>query len=142
MVALQARAATALQRWRHLLVWTAALAALSCLALLSAFGRSLPTLLHTFTFSLFTAVALRRGGRGGYAACIAWCAVNVVFEVGQHQHWSAHLAALMHGGLRQQLVNCLLRGTFDVGEMIAAVAGALLAAAVLRWIPYDGGGCC
>jgi len=105
--------------------------------LFGAFGQSLPSFAHTFAFSLFTAAALPPCSRAAYPACLAWCAVNVAFELGQHERFSAHLAEMLQGNLsalpmNRPLANYFLRGTFDVGDIVAAVAGALLAAAVLR----------
>lgn len=69
-------------------------------------------------------------------ACIAWCAMNVAFEVGQHPHISGRLAEVLHSGFGQPpqartLANFFLHGTFDVGDIAATVPGALAAAAVL-----------
>ena len=105
--------------------------------LFGAIGQSLPSFAHTFAFSLFTAAALPPCSRAAYPACVAWCAVNIAFEVGQHERFSAHLAEMLQGSLgalpmSRPLANYFLRGTFDVGDIVAAVAGALLAAAVLR----------
>jgi hypothetical protein len=100
-------------------------------------GPCLPSFVHPFAFSLFTA-ALRAPGRGpGYGACAAWWGVNVAFEVGQVPRIAELIAdglqcAGIEGPLTKPLTNYLLRGGFDVGDLIAVTLGALAAAAVLR----------
>ena len=49
-----------------------------------ALGGWLPSFAHTFAFSLFTAAVLPECGVPRYGACVAWFAVNVAFELGQH----------------------------------------------------------
>jgi len=102
-----------------------------------AVGLWLPSFVHSFAFSLFTAAALHPQVRPAFAACVAWGALNVLFEIGQHPRVSVHLA----DGLRrcegwlpsaQSLSNYFVRGTFDPGDIVAAVLGAMAAAAVLH----------
>ena len=105
--------------------------------LFGTLGQWLPSFVHPFAFSLFTAAALPSRATPRYAACVAWCAVNVAFEVGQHRQISAHLATVVHDFFGQSsparaLANYFVRGTFDIGDIVAAVLGALAAAAVLR----------
>ena len=76
-------------------------------------GQWLPSFLHPFAFALLTAAARPRDAAPAYGSCVAWWAVNVLLEAGQHPR------------LR------LLQGTFDVGDIAAATLGALAAAAVL-----------
>ncbi len=107
-----------------------------------ALGPCLPSFVHPFAFSLLAA-ALRAPGSGpGYGACAAWWAVNVAFEVGQVPRVASQIAdglqgAGIEGPLTRPLTDYLLRGSFDVGDLIAATLGALAAAAVLhvvhRW---------
>jgi hypothetical protein len=102
-----------------------------------AIGQWLPSFVHPFSFALFTAAALPPRSSPAYGACVAWCAVNIAFEVGQHPHVSAHLAEAIRGGFGQTpltrfVANFFLRGTFDVGDVFAAMLGALAAAVVLR----------
>jgi hypothetical protein len=103
-------------------------------------GQWLPSALHAFAFSLFTAAALPPGGASRYGACLAWCAVNVAFEFGRYPLVGAPLAqalqsAFGHGPVSDALAGYFLRGTFDVGDIAAAVVGALAAAAVLHFGP-------
>ncbi len=104
---------------------------------LGALGQSLPSLAHALAFSLFTAAALPPRSSWRYGACAAWAAVNVIFEVGQQPQVSARLADLLHSSMgstpaTRTLANYFVRGTFDAGDIVASILGALAAAAVLR----------
>jgi hypothetical protein len=68
--------------------------------------------------------------------------VNVVFEVAQHPSLNTSVAQAIEqawgrNALTRPLTSYVLRGTFDVGDLVAATAGALVAAQVLalarRW---------
>lgn len=102
-----------------------------------ALGGWLPSFVHTFAFSLLTAAVLPERSVPRYGACIAWFAVNVVFEVGQHPLVSVRLAEALQGGpggspLTQPLASYFVHGTFDPGDIVAGLFGALAAGAVLR----------
>ena len=84
--------------------------------LFGAAGQWLPSFVHPFAFALLTAAARPRDASPAYVACLAWWAVNVIFESGQHPKFG------------------FLRGTFDVGDLLAATLGALAAAAVIRLV--------
>ena len=104
-----------------------------------ALGGWLPSFVHTFAFSLFTAAVLPQRSVPRYGACVAWFAVNVAFEVGQHPLVSVRLAEVLEGGLggmplTRPLVNYFVRGTFDVGDLAAALVGAVTAGVVLRML--------
>jgi hypothetical protein len=106
-------------------------------------GLWLPSFLHTFSFSLLTAAALPLARSPPYEACVAWCVVNVAFEIGQHAYFRlgiAHVLRLVLGdtSLSRILSSYFLRGTFDIGDIVAAIAGALAAAAVL-YLAYSRG---
>jgi hypothetical protein len=112
------------------------IAALDTGPVFGVLGPWLPSFVHTFAFSLFTVAALPSRSAWRYRACAAWCAVNVAFEMAQHLHVSVRLAEALEGGfgpasLTRPLANYFLRGTFDVGDIAAATAGALAAAGVL-----------
>jgi hypothetical protein len=102
-----------------------------------ALGYWLPSFVHVFAFSLFTGAALPERSVPRYGACIGWFAVNLVFEVGQHPTVSARLAKVLQGDLSgmplaQRLARYFVHGTFDSGDIFAALMGALGAGAVLR----------
>jgi hypothetical protein len=107
--------------------------------LFGAIGQSLPSFVHPFAFSLFTAAAMGPTGSPAYRACAGWWAVNVAFEMGQHPQVSVVIARALYDAdgdtwpmwLTRPLSNYLLRGTFDVGDLAAATGGALAAAGVL-----------
>lgn len=82
--------------------------------LFGAAGQWLPSFVHPFAFALLTAATRPRDAPPAYDACFAWWAVNVIFEIGQHPQFR------------------FLRGTFDVGDILAATLGAFAAAAVIR----------
>lgn len=113
-------------------------AALAGSRLFGVFGQWLPSFVHPFAFSLFTAAVLPTGSAPRYGACAAWCTVNIVFELGQWPQASTHIAQVLrdrfgHAPLAQAFANYLVRGTFDGGDIAAVILGALAAAAVLRW---------
>lgn len=102
-----------------------------------ALGGWLPSFVHTFAFSLFTAAVLSQRSVPRYGACIAWFAVNVAFELGQHPLVSVRLAEMLNGGLgglplTRPLASYLASGRFDPGDIVAALLGALAAGAMLR----------
>lgn len=104
--------------------------------LFGGLGQWLSSFVHPFAFSLFTAASLPSRSAWRYGACAAWCAMNVAFEVGQHPHVSARLAEVLQASLGQSsltrtLTNYFLRGSFDVGDIVAAVVGSMVAAGVL-----------
>jgi hypothetical protein len=87
-------------------------------------------------FSLLTAAVLGSGSRPAYGACAAWWAIDVLFELAQHPRLNALVAdGISHlagpSWVAQLFSDYALRGTFDVGDVIAATAGALAAAGVL-----------
>jgi hypothetical protein len=99
-------------------------------------GQWLPSFVHPFAFSLFTAAARSPAAAPAYGACAAWWAVDVAFEVGQHPHISTALAKSLQHVLGptvpvRWLSNYFVRGTFDIGDLVAATAGALAAAGVI-----------
>lgn len=112
------------------------MAALDAGPLFGALGQWLPSFVHPFAFSLLSAAARPRSAAPAYGVCAAWWAVNIVFEVGQHELIGAHIAeflqrALGRTGLARTLANYFLHGTFDAGDIMAATAGALAAALVI-----------
>lgn len=104
-----------------------------------ALGQWLPSFVHPFAFSLLTAATLRRQAAPHDGACVGWAAINLMFEFAQHPLLKAPLAAALQDGLgwtpfARPLANYVLRGTFDPGDLVAVVLGALAAAGVLRLV--------
>jgi hypothetical protein len=119
-----------------------AIGALAGSNLFGALGQWLPSFVHPFSFSLFTAAALAPRSVPRYGACVAWGAVNVAFEVGQHPLVSASLAEVLQGPLgeiplAQPLARYFIYGTFDFGDIAAALLGAFVAGAVLHLVHRD-----
>ena len=102
-----------------------------------AIGGWLPSLVHPFAFSLFTAALRAPGAPPAYGACAAWGLVNLAFELGQHPRVGPVLAAQLEAAFgpaagARALADYFTRGRFDPADLAAAVAGALAAAVWLR----------
>jgi hypothetical protein len=109
-----------------------------------ALGQWLPSAMHALAFSLFTAAVLKPGCATRVGACTFWGLVNAAFELGQHPAFSARWAAELQGGagdglITRSILNYLLRGTFDPGDLCAALLGALAAGALLHFVDHDRG---
>ena len=107
--------------------------------LFGALGQWLPSFVHPFAFSLLSAAAARPKPALSYTGCLAWCAVNLAFEVGQHRQISDHVATALHDAfgnatMVRPVSGYFTRGTFDVGDAAAVILGSLAAAAMLRWL--------
>jgi hypothetical protein len=116
-----------------------AVAALSQSHLFGAVGLWLPSFVHPFAFSLFTAAVQSPHRSPAYWACAMWWAINVAFELAQAPNVSAEAADMLQRLLGQTwltnaLSQYLLRGTCAVSDLVAATAGAAAAAALLRFI--------
>lgn len=110
--------------------------------LFGALGDWLPSFVHTLAFSLLSAAALRRKAAPAYGTCAAWWAVNLAFEAAQHPQIRDRLAGVLRlaggpDGWTDALTGYFSGGTFDVGDIAAATAGALAAAAAL-WLVHQG----
>ena len=104
-----------------------------------ALGQWWPSGVHALAFSLFTAAALGRGAARRRGACAAWCTINLAFEVGQHAVFKPHWAAALHAAagdwpVTGPVLRYLLAGTFDVGDLLAIVLGALAAGLLLEFL--------
>lgn len=111
-----------------------AAAALSIGPVFGASGHWLPSFVHPLAFSLLWAATRPANAPPAYRVCAGWWALNVAFEAGQHPRLSVPLAGLLHdigGDSTRWLATYFVRGTFDVGDLVAATLGALVAAAVL-----------
>jgi len=104
-------------------------------------GAWLPSFVHPFAFSLFTAAVQSPRRSPAYWVCAMWWAINVAFEIAQAPSVSTDVADVLPQLLGQtwltdMISNYLLRGTFAVADLVAATAGAVAAAAVLRLIHF------
>ncbi len=100
-------------------------------------GQWLPSFVHPFAFALFTAAALEPASRWRMWACVAWGAVNVAAEAGQHPAVSGRVADAIHaqfgaGGFADAVAGYFARGRFDPLDIAAAVLGASAAALTLK----------
>ena len=94
-----------------------------------AVGQWLPSFVHPMAFSLLTVATLPAQSAPAtprYGVCAAWCAVNLLFELGQHAAVREPLAAALQDLFGRTppvrwLASYFLRGTFDVGDLLAAV---------------------
>lgn len=96
-----------------------------------------PSFAHPFAFSLFTAAVAGPRVTPPYGACIAWGVLNLAMEFAQHPALSPRLVEALHsfphgGRTSGAIANYLSRGTFDIADVAAIVAGAACAALVLR----------
>jgi hypothetical protein len=98
-----------------------------------AIGASLPSFLHVFAFSLLTAaVATSRTARAAAIVAGAWCATDLLFELGQHPALAPTIGASLppwFAGvpMLENVEPYFLRGTFDPADLVATVAGAAVA---------------
>ena len=103
--------------------------------LFGAIGAWLPSFVHPLGFALLTAALLPGGSPWRYRGCAAWAAVDVAFEVGQHAALKATWLDLAERGVAPvPLARYFIHGRFDVADLVAAAAGALAAAACLRFL--------
>jgi hypothetical protein len=108
------------------LVYVYARGAVPSTALLALCLGSLPSLLHTTAFTLFSLAVVAPWPRLVPAVCAMWLAIECAFEALQ----SPAIADAMHVSdlaTRSSLLRVYLNGTFDPADLLAAVAGALLA---------------
>ena len=115
-----------------------AVAALAGASLFGALGQWMPSFLHPFAFSLFTAAVLPPRSAWRYRACAAWCAVNLAFECGQHPLASSRLAEWAQGFgntlAGRMMTNYFLLGTFDGGDIVAVLLGSLAAVGLFSFM--------
>ena len=91
-------------------------------------GQWLPSFVHSLAFGLLTAVALPPRFMPRAAACASWAVLNIAFESGQHPRVAAAWRTRFGDGW---LGAYFERGTFDVGDIVAALLGAVVAIGVI-----------
>ena len=90
---------------------------------------SLPTLLHTAGFTLFSLAVVAPWPRLLPAVCAGWLVIECAFETLQ----IPAIANAMHTSAlasRSPLFHAYVNGTFDPMDLLAAVAGAVLAGTI------------
>ena len=95
-------------------------------------GLHLPGFLHTFAFSILTAVALVPSRSVVAASCVVWVFVNSLFEFGQVDTVAAEItrytpAWLGNWPVLENLNSYLLAGTFDPVDVVFVVLGGAAA---------------
>lgn len=100
---------------------------------MSAAVGSLPTFSHAVAFSLLLAALLGTSRRRQLFACAAWTSIELLFEVAQHPVARGWLFNRADSLIRMSpAIERYLQGsTFDVEDLLAAVLGGILAAALV-----------
>ena len=97
-------------------------------------GNSMPAFIHVFSFILITAGFLSYQKTGCLLICLSWFFVDCAFEVGQKVYacasmripdWFAGIPFL------ENTENYLLKGTFDILDLVAIASGTAIAYLVL-----------
>jgi hypothetical protein len=106
-------------------------------------GPWLPSFVHAFAFSVFTAWCLPRRPPFVAAACLSWALVDTLAEIGQHAAVSAKVAAAVEqafdgAALAGRVGRYFTQGSFDPADVMAGLAGCALAYLFLRrFLPSD-----
>jgi hypothetical protein len=100
-------------------------------------GQWLPSIVHTYAFTLLTVIAVGNGRRIILTSSIFWVGIGWLFEWGQHPTVSAqlvkHIPEWFSGiPLLENSANYFQYGTFDPVDLLASLAGALAA-----WVTYQ-----
>jgi hypothetical protein len=90
----------------------------------------LPTFIHVFAFSLLTWLVF--GRRHELIACTLWGVINAMFELGQ----ALPSSLIRYFPEALNLHNYLLRGVFDLLDLVACALGSLLAWTIIRQFQY------
>jgi hypothetical protein len=112
-------------------------------AMLTRLTGALPTFAHTAALSLLTASLLGGPALRAYAACAAWTATNILFEIGQHASVRVRLVAQLPSWFDQtwlldQTRSYFLNGSFDYQDIVAALLGGGTALLVILKTRYRG----
>jgi hypothetical protein len=106
-------------------------------SLFGAVGDWLPSFAHAFAFTVFTGAVLPATRWRAWLAGGLWSAIGTSLEIGQHPALSQQLAAALPGWFASvpvldHLGGYWRRGTFDVRDLIAVLAGCASAAVLVR----------
>ena len=100
----------------------------------------LPTFLHVVAFTLLTiAVVNPKSAQACIAIAFGWCAVNMLFEIGQHSSIAPIIAGTVPASfdavpLLENLAPYFLNGTFDFADLMAAAVGAVASVGLVLWL--------
>lgn len=105
--------------------------------LLGILGQWLPSILHTYAFTLLTVIAVGNGPRIILISSLFWVGIGWLFEFGQHPTASAQFATYIpewFSGipLLENCANYFQYGTFDSLDLLATIIGAFAA-----WVTYQ-----
>ncbi len=102
--------------------------------LFGTLDRNIASFLHTFSFTMITGAFVGESKTGCFMAAFIWCVVNVLFEVGQYfdtivirfiPDWFEQYKFL------KTVDDYFIAGSFDLGDIVAIFAGALVGFTVL-----------
>jgi hypothetical protein len=96
---------------------------------LSMVTGSLPSALHSLSFSLFTAIALGPTLRSAKIACITWISIDTAFEGLQSREY---FCGPNSATANVNELSCLLQGRFDWLDVASVFAGGALAYYLIR----------
>ncbi len=107
------------------------------------FANSLPTFIHVFAFILMTSAFVASRKRGYVIVCLAWFAIDALFELGQGfgdliipiiPGWFSNIPLLENTG------DYFLRGRFDYIDLLSIALGSVAAYVLLLKTTNDKGG--
>ena len=88
---------------------------------------SLPTAIHAFAFSLFTALIFRLNTSTIAISCVAWLVIDWVFELLQIFKPTSCLFSFNDGGIGGLFCGYIAYGVFDWNDMFSIFVGCILA---------------
>jgi len=98
---------------------------------------AVPSGTHTFSFSIFTAIALGLTKRTLFLSCIAWVSINGLLEVSQLAESCPLQIAQCDYRLCRTFCACFTNGTFDWYDMAFLFVGGALAFSVVATLQAD-----
>lgn len=96
---------------------------------------SLPTFIHAFSFSLFTALVTDLTNRSIFYSCITWAAVDICFEIVQ----IIKIPDCPENPLSSIACNYVANGVFDWNDLYSIILGSLLAWVTLKHVSQPPG---
>jgi hypothetical protein len=101
---------------------------------------SLPTFFHVVAFSMLTIAAVNpRSTSTCVAIALGWCAMNMVFEIGQHSTVAPIVTSMVPASfdvvpLLDNLAPYFQNGIFDFADLLAAAIGAIVSVGLVLWL--------
>jgi hypothetical protein len=118
--------------------WHAGPAPSALRSVFGSVGAWLPSFVHAFAFSVFTAAVLPRRLKHAAAASVGWAALDTLAEFGQHPALAGPIAAALEhlfgaAPWALQVGRYFTRGSFSLADVAAGICGAALAYLGLRY---------